>query len=176
MARLSGCIFLVALCALLLPSCAFLNGLLDEYLQGQGFGGDAVNITVTPFDYVSGYPGPSDHVAVGARTGPCIQWDVEGVSGIAEYWVFVYSPVLYAEGLTAAVLPDVVVVEDIPPSVHSTYFGNWPDGVYVWEDPVEQPLKYNGTYVFWVAACDDANGWIGLGMAEVTVTGGVDPP
>jgi hypothetical protein len=166
---------IIALCLLLVPSCAFLNGVLDEYFEGQGFSEDAIHITVTPYDY-STYPGPSDYVTVSANSHPTIQWNVSGVSGISEYWIFVYSPVLYAEALTAAVLPDVCVVEDIAPSYSSTVFGDWPAGAYVWDDPVEQPLKYSGSYIFWVAACDEYNGWIGMGMAEVKVTGGIDPP
>jgi len=163
------------LCILMFSSCAFLGDLLGEYFDGKGFVGDAINITVTPYDYYS-YPGPSDTLTVKANTNPQINWKVNGVSGIMEYWIFVYSPVLYSEGLTAAVLPDVCVVEDIPPSVSGTVFSHWPDGSYVWTDPDPQPLKYNGTYIFWVAACDEYNSWIGLGMAEVTIFDGVEPP
>jgi len=167
-------------------SCAFMDGLFDKYFGEQGFGYEGIEssmyIVVTPYDPVANiYPTPSDKITVDAHTNPKIFWEVQGVSAVSEYWVFVYSPLLYQEGLTAEVLPDVWVVSEISPSLTCVEFGEVPAGAYsteayVWEDPVPQALQYNGTYIFWVAACDGEGSWMGLGMAKVDVVGGSEPP
>ena len=187
MKKIKSLLPLIFGCILMLSSCAFVDDLFNEYFEGKSFVDEGIeevieevieediNITITPYDGYD-YPGPSDYVTLKANTYPQINWKVEGVGGIVEYWIFVYSPVLYNEGLTAAVLPDVWVVEDISPSLSSNKFGNIPPGAYEWTDPVFQPLKYNGTYIFWIAACDEYNYWIGMGMAEVMVWEGIDPP
>ncbi len=178
--------FVAAVFLFCFTSCAFMDGLFDNYFDEKGFGYEGIessmHITVTPYDPEGGsYPGPSDEIKVEANTNPTIFWEVEDVSAISEYWVFVYSPLLYQEGLTAEVLPDVWVVSEISPSLTCVEFGEVPAGAYskeayVWEDPVPQALKYNGTYIFWVAACDEGGSWMGMGMAKVTVIGGSEPP
>jgi hypothetical protein len=178
--------FVAAVFLFCFTSCAFMDGLLGTYFDEKGFGYEGIatsmHITVTPYDPAGGsYPGSSDEIKVEANTNPAIFWEVKDVSAISEYWVFVYSPLLYQEGLRAEVLPDVWVVSEISPSLTRVEFGEVPAGAYnksayVWEDPVPQALKYNGTYIFWVAACDEGGSWKGLGMAKVTVVGGADLP
>ncbi len=178
--------FVAAVVLFSFTSCAFMDGLLGNYFDEKGFGYEGIessmHIVVTPYNTSENiYPGPSDELTVEANTNPTISWELSGVNGIYEYWVFVYSPLLYQQGLTAEVLPDVWVVSEISPSLTSVEFGEVPAGAYgtdayVWADPVPQALKYNGTYIFWVAACDEGGSWIGLGMAEVAVVGGTEPP
>lgn len=173
-------LLLIALFILSITSCAFIDAVNDELFNGQGLGDQNIktgmHIMVTPYDSMyPAYPGPSDTVTVKANTFPTIYWDIEGVSQIAEYWIFVYSPLLYFEGLTASILPDVWVIEDIQPNYSALVFGDVPPGAYQWDDPVIQDLKYNGVYIFWVASCDASGAWNGLGMAEVTVVDGIDP-
>lgn len=171
---LLGILFII----LSFSSCAFIDGMMDGLFDEKGFGGDiqtSMNITVTPYDGAN-YPGPSDRVTVRANTFPTIFWEVAGVAQISEFWVFVYSPVLYEDGLTAAVLPDVWVIEDIAPNYRDLVFGDVPPGAYQWDDPLFQTLIYNGTYIFWVASFDTSGVPTGFGMAEVTVIGGIEPP
>lgn len=167
-----------------LSSCAFVGKLADELFDNKGslfVIEPNLNITVTPFNGYD-YPVPSVSVTIDANSAPVINWNVEGVNDYDQYWIFIYSPMLYSEGRTAAVMPDVWVVTEISPAVKSTVFGEVPPGAfgpdaYEWENPVLQPLKYNGTYIFWVATeLSTAGGWNGLGMAEVTVKNGIDPP
>ena len=167
-------------------SCAFIDGLTDELFDTEGSPfiiekNLNINITITPFNG-SDYPGSSDSITIDANSAPVINWKVEGANDYDQYWIFIYSPLLYSEGRTAAVYPDVWVVTEISPTVNSTVFGEVPPGVFgpeadEWDNPVLQPLKYNGTYTIWVATeLSTAGGWNGLGMAEVIVKNGIDPP